>query len=183
MAKVPAPPIKDRNRASKIWESWDRQVQKNTEVTANIIGTTSRITVTDNGDGSVTLSTPQNTNTGASPQFINMTLSALTIGSIPFAGAGGVITQDNANLFWNNTNKRLGIAKIPAYTLDVGGDLNIDAGKVFRVNTVQVIGARVIDARVGDVIEAAFTGLYPFASGILDACRDAIVSHGLVAAA
>lgn len=30
-------------------------------------------------------------------------------GSIPFAGATGFLTQDNANLFWDETNARLGI--------------------------------------------------------------------------
>ncbi|HEV8397060.1 MAG TPA: hypothetical protein VGQ37_22415 [Vicinamibacterales bacterium] len=33
----------------------------------------------------------------------------LTAGSIPFIGASGVFSQDNAKLFWDNTNKRLGI--------------------------------------------------------------------------
>ena len=35
--------------------------------------------------------------------------TAFTAGSIPFAGTGGVYTQNNANLFWDNTNLRLGI--------------------------------------------------------------------------
>jgi len=34
---------------------------------------------------------------------------APTAGSILFAGASGVLAQDNANFFWDNTNKRLGI--------------------------------------------------------------------------
>ena len=37
------------------------------------------------------------------------TATAFTAGSVVFAGASGVYTQDNANLFWDNTNKRLGI--------------------------------------------------------------------------
>ena len=36
------------------------------------------------------------------------TFSALTVGRIPFSGTGGLQTDD-ANLFWDNTNKRLGI--------------------------------------------------------------------------
>lgn len=36
--------------------------------------------------------------------------SGLTIGSIPFSD-GTKFTQDNANLFWDNTNKRLGIGE------------------------------------------------------------------------
>ena len=37
------------------------------------------------------------------------TTTAFTAGSVVFAGASGVYTQDNANLFWDNTNDRLGI--------------------------------------------------------------------------
>lgn len=35
--------------------------------------------------------------------------TAFTQGSIVFAGASGVYTQDNANLFWDDTNNRLGL--------------------------------------------------------------------------
>ena len=36
-----------------------------------------------------------------------LTLSGLTAGSAIFAGTAGLISQDNANYFWDNTNKRL----------------------------------------------------------------------------
>ena len=46
--------------------------------------------------------------------------SGFSQGSIPFAGVSGVYTQDNANLFWDNTNKRVGIGTAaPAYALDI----------------------------------------------------------------
>jgi hypothetical protein len=35
--------------------------------------------------------------------------TTFTEGSVIFAGSGGTYTQDNSGLFWNNTNKRLGI--------------------------------------------------------------------------
>ena len=35
--------------------------------------------------------------------------SGLTAGSVVFAGVGGVLSQDNTNFFWNDTNNRLGI--------------------------------------------------------------------------
>jgi len=48
------------------------------------------------------------------------TITSLTTGSVPFAGAGGVISQDNANLFWDDTNNRLGInTNTPGNSLDV----------------------------------------------------------------
>jgi hypothetical protein len=37
------------------------------------------------------------------------TATAFTAGSVVFAGASGVYSQDNANLFWDNANGRLGI--------------------------------------------------------------------------
>jgi hypothetical protein len=37
------------------------------------------------------------------------TTTAFTTGSVLFAGAGGVYSEDNSNFFWNNTAKRLGI--------------------------------------------------------------------------
>lgn len=43
-----------------------------------------------------------------SPSFVNATLSGKTAGSILFAGAGGAITQDNANFFYDDTNDRIG---------------------------------------------------------------------------
>jgi hypothetical protein len=51
------------------------------------------------------------------------TATAFTAGSVVFAGASGVYTQDNANLFWDNANDRLGIGTAtPGVTLDVAGD-------------------------------------------------------------
>src|SRR5574340_668557 len=47
--------------------------------------------------------------TGASPTFVGLTLSGMTSGSVLFAGASGVVSQDNANLFWDRTNHRLGL--------------------------------------------------------------------------
>ena len=50
------------------------------------------------------------------------TATALTAGSVVFAGASGVYSQDNTNLFWDNTNKYLGIAtNSPGYPLHVVG--------------------------------------------------------------
>jgi hypothetical protein len=38
---------------------------------------------------------------------------ALTAGSVPFIGASGVYSEDNAHLQWDDTNDRLGIGKAP----------------------------------------------------------------------
>lgn len=50
----------------------------------------------------------------------SLTDTALTLGSVPFTGAGGLISQDNANFFWDDTNNRLGInTNTPGNSLDV----------------------------------------------------------------
>ena len=57
------------------------------------------------------------------------TNTAFTAGSVVFAGASGVYTQDNANLFWDNTNDRLGIGTAtPAAKLDVIGNIRMPSG-------------------------------------------------------
>jgi hypothetical protein len=39
----------------------------------------------------------------------SLTVTSLTTGSVPFVGTAGLITQDNPNFFWDDTNNRLGI--------------------------------------------------------------------------
>lgn len=54
---------------------------------------------------------------------IGVVVSGGTIGSVLFVGASGVLQQDNANFFWDDTNNRLGIgtAAAPSISLDVHG--------------------------------------------------------------
>lgn len=51
------------------------------------------------------------------------TFSTMTPGSVLFAGTSGLLSQDNTNLFWDDTNNRLGIGtNAPSQTLRVVGD-------------------------------------------------------------
>ena len=59
----------------------------------------------------------------------NLTLPSLTSGSVLFTGASGLVSQDNANLFWDNTNKRLGIG-----TMSPGAKLHIEGGEFWLFN-------------------------------------------------
>jgi len=50
----------------------------------------------------------------------SLTDTALTLGSVLFAGAAGLVTQDNPAFFWDDTNNRLGInTTTPTNTLDL----------------------------------------------------------------
>jgi hypothetical protein len=52
------------------------------------------------------------------------TATTFTAGSVVFAGASGVYSQDNANFFWDDTNNRLGLGNVaPACALDVTGGI------------------------------------------------------------
>jgi len=58
--------------------------------------------------------------------------------------------------------------------------LNITSGQVLKVAGVQVVGARVIDERCDDVVDSTYGAEE---AGVLDALRDAMITHGLIAAA
>jgi hypothetical protein len=50
----------------------------------------------------------------------SLTDTALTLGSVLFSGAAGLVTEDNAAFFWDDTNNRLGInTTTPTNTLDL----------------------------------------------------------------
>ena len=72
-----------------------------------------------------TAATSMGLGVGDSPTLTGLTLSGLTIGSVVFAGASGVLSQDNSNLFWDDTNKRLEIGtgnRVMLAPLDITGD-------------------------------------------------------------
>jgi len=53
---------------------------------------------------------------------IGETIGSATEGSVLFAGVGGILAQDNANLFWDDTNDKLGLGtNSPASLLHIKG--------------------------------------------------------------
>jgi len=53
----------------------------------------------------------------AGAMAIGATVTSGTVGSVLFIGSGPVLAQDNANLFWDDTNNRLGIGHTAPETL------------------------------------------------------------------
>lgn len=77
------------------------------------------------------------------------TATAFTLGSLVFAGASGVYTQDNTNIIWDNTNKRLGIGGItsPVVALEVAGNTSNSSGKfgTFELQSFSINNAWLAD--------------------------------------
>jgi hypothetical protein len=70
------------------------------------------------------------------------TSTSFTLGSVVFAGVAGVLSQDNATFFWDDTNNRLGLGTTtPTTTLDVVGLANTSQGTAVTIPAK--IGGRV----------------------------------------
>ena len=101
------------------------------------VGTASQFAV--NASGVVTAGTWNGSTIGVTYGGTG-TNTQFTQGSIVFAGAAGVYSQDNSNLFWDNTNKRLGIgvatptAKLSIATTGSENLFNISASGSDLVN-------------------------------------------------
>ena len=55
-------------------------------------------------------------------EFATAASGGLTQGSVVFAGSGGILSQSNTKLYWDNTNNRFAIGhNSPTATLDVNG--------------------------------------------------------------
>jgi hypothetical protein len=85
------------------------------QLTLTTTGTSGAATLVGN-----TLNIPQYS--GGGSMAIGGTVTSGTTGSILFIDPTATLAQDNANLFWDNTNNRLGIGtSSPAYTIDING--------------------------------------------------------------
>ena len=63
------------------------------DLTAWVAGTSNRVTVSDDGNGTITLTTPQDTHTGATPTFAGATLSGLTASRLMATGGSSVVSS------------------------------------------------------------------------------------------
>lgn len=82
-----------------------------TDLTNWIAGTTNQVIVTDDTDGTVTLSLPQNIHTGATPTFSNLTLTTLKLGveegTIEATTGNLTLSSSNGNLTLSSSNNTI----------------------------------------------------------------------------
>ena len=96
---------------------------------------------------------------------IGNAITSATAGSILFAGASGVLAQDNSNFFWDDTNNRLGIG-----TTTPSGMLSVGSHSEFQVDSTGAITTTGITSS-GSITFSGFSTngglLYTNASGVL----------------
>ncbi|MBE3139518.1 MAG: hypothetical protein IMZ53_02940 [Thermoplasmata archaeon] len=92
-----------------------------------IAGTTNRVTVTDDGDGTVTLSGPQDIHTGASPTFAGLTVGSLSGLVKATAGVLSAVTDNSAH--WDTAYSHAQIVTGNPHSLDYS-DIGLSANQV-----------------------------------------------------
>ncbi|MFA5838579.1 MAG: immunoglobulin-like domain-containing protein [Candidatus Paceibacterota bacterium] len=112
----------------------------NTDLFSWVSGTTNQITITDDSDGTITLSLPQNIHTSANPTFNNLTLT-------------GTLNTTGLSSFTQASTTRLSVFD----TLYVGGTstttitqsaINIPTGGNYQINGTSVLSATVLGSGV-----------------------------------
>ena len=137
-------------------------------------GTSNQVSVT-HGVGTITLATPQDIATGSSPTFAGLTISGMTSASVLYAGASGVVSQNNSRFYWTNSTNTLAISTTGSgitaarVTLDTStssltfdttaGDL-VYQGHAVTCAPTRSAGANNVVARGVDVTAQSSTGVY-----------------------
>jgi hypothetical protein len=108
------------NRGALSSADWTTFNNKQGTITLTTSGTSGPATLIAN-----TLNIPQYSGGGMA---IGGSITSATAGSVLFAGASGVLAQDNANFFWDDTNNRLGIGTAtPSYGLHIIGTTAVNS--------------------------------------------------------
>ena len=133
--------------------------------------------VVGNGSNTVTIGNSSNT-----AYFFTGKLATLSNANLSLVpnGTGYTIIGDAGTTSHSfNTNDDL----LVSGRLEVDGilyaDSTVDTSDVYKVDGVQVVSNRVIDARADDVANSGDATT----DGLIDALRDAMITHGLIAAA
>ena len=131
-------------------------------VAANITQGANQGVVITNGSGSIQLSTVQDIRTTASPSFAGLTLNTFTQGSVIFVGPSGLLSQDNANFFFDDANNRLGIGtNAPTAALEVVG-----SARITSLNQAEFVKSDVNGNLYNALVTPSdFSGILPIANG------------------
>lgn len=102
--------------------------------------------------------------TGDSPTLTGLTLSGMTLGSVIFAGVGGVLSQNNANFFWDDSNNRLGIGITPLAPLHVFSTLTAaliqrDTSSTVVTSPITTLGLANNDTTTNNSTQLTFNSL------------------------
>jgi hypothetical protein len=115
----------------------------------------------------------------------------VAIGTNGGANGGYIKILGTSPTIDGDTGKYLNIINFAGVTLPGAGviyannvwdgapSIDLTAGKVYKIGAVKVVGARVIDNRCDDAINSGDVTT----DGVIDALRDAMIAHGLIAAA
>jgi hypothetical protein len=111
-----------------------------------LAGTTGQV-LRSNGAGV----TPTWVDAGAATMAIGSSVTSGAVGSILFVGTGPILAQNNANLFWDDTNNRLGIDNAaPSEALHVTGNVRF-SGALMPNNLAGTSGQVLTSAGAGVV--------------------------------
>lgn len=94
------------------------------------------------------------------------------LGSVIFSGPSGILAQDNANLFWDNTANKLGIGIIPAYPFHLSSPSNERVGYI--INTHAGFTEQVLILDTTRAANTAFRLLEGYSNAILQFSIDGI---------
>lgn len=120
--------------------------------------------------------------TGGGGASIGGAVTGGTAGSVLFINPAAILAQDNANLFWDDANNRLGIGNnIPAEPLDVTGNIavsgNAAIGGFLTVGNDAKGALQVVPAR--DV--ARIISGYTYTNNAVDPVNDIDIAAGVAA--
>lgn len=87
------------------------------------------------------------------------TLPSLTSGSVLFSN-GTTISQDNSNLVWDNSNKRLGIGTAPSYRFHVAGTTSTMVAQYQNTTSGNSVYFQCFDANTFEHYYANSSGYY-----------------------
>lgn len=87
-----------------------------------------------------------------------LTLDPMTVGSVFYSGASGLVSQDNSNFFWDGANHRLGIGTTtPGTLLEVKGATS--GGITTRLNNTTSTGYSGVEVYEGATLDFYFVSL------------------------